>query len=135
MVTSEVSEPTYRIGVLLDSILKPVAAQYCEGELVKDTADFLGKLENNWAAGNQKAGVENLVATDVCALYPNIKIEWALVAVRDALQTASDYDETAVTWILDLLELYTLKHSVVQYKSDWFLSIGGQEDPKSFGHF
>ncbi len=45
MVTSGTNGPTYRIGVFLDSILKPIAELFCEGELVKDTVDFLGKIK------------------------------------------------------------------------------------------
>ena len=56
----------------------------------------------------------NLVVMDVCALYPNIKIDLALTAVKEALHQASDYDVNEVEAIIDLLD-YCLRHSVVHW--------------------
>jgi hypothetical protein len=124
MVTSAVSGPTYRLGVFLDYVLKPVAAEYCQGELVKDSTDFLNRtadLSDKEFFSDPKL---NLAAMDICALYPNIKIDLALVAVRHALETASQHGSKEIDTIIMLLN-YTLRHSVVHYRGFWYLSLQG----------
>jgi hypothetical protein len=132
MVTASVNGPTYRVGIFLDSILKPVAASYCSGELVKDSTEFLNFVEylntQDEVSNNTK-----LVALDVDALYPNIKIELALEAIKDALVTTSSYSNQQIEMIGELAE-YTLRNSVVHYRGNWFKSkegapTGGPESP------
>ena len=124
MVTSSTNGPTYRLGVFLDHILKPVATAYCHGELVKDTSDFLGRMESLSAQGEFSAPGLNLVAMDICALYPNIKIDVALTAVEHALNTQTAYSTEEITAILKMLS-YTLNNSVVHYRGNWYLSKEG----------
>ena len=45
MVTSGVGGPTYRLGLFLDALLKPVVQTYCQGELIRDSTDFLVELQ------------------------------------------------------------------------------------------
>ena len=46
MVTSGVGGPTYRLGLFIDSLLRPVVSRYFNGELIKDTTEFIcGTLE------------------------------------------------------------------------------------------
>ena len=112
MVTSAVGGPTYRLGVLLDSVLKPVAESYCKGELVKDTTEFL-QVINASQSGNVISAQKdlNLAAMDICALYPSIRIDLALLAVREVLDSNSSYNENEKQAIVDMLS-YTLKNSV-----------------------
>ena len=118
MVTASVGGPTYRIGIWLEYILKTVANKYCEGELVRDTPDFLGKiLQNNFEDLSKK----KLVAMDICALYPSIKIE---IAIESALKKLSNYTETIVSRIVELTK-YWLKSSVLKFKETWYKSIEG----------
>lgn len=124
MVTSGVNGPTYRIGVFLDSVLKPVAESYCEGELVKDTADFLNRTMDLTQQNLFADPVMNMAAMDICALYPNIKIDLALVAVRSALESNSKYGSGQIDAIIKLLT-YTLRNSVVHYRGSWYLSVEG----------
>ena len=124
MVTSGVRGPTYRIGVFLDSVLKPVSEEYCRGELVKDTTEFLQRLKCSSDSGDLSGEGLNLVAMDICALYPSIKIDVALIAVRDALNKKSEYSDKEKDAIISLLR-YTLRNSVVHYREDWFQSAEG----------
>ena len=110
MVTSCVNGPTYRIGIFLDSILIPVSVEYCKGELVKDTIDFLGRLESMKNDGGIHP-TDNLVALDICALYPNIKIDLAIEAVDDALNKCSQYSVEQIGMLLELTR-YCLENSV-----------------------
>ena len=61
---------------------------------------------------------------DICALYPNIKIDVALMAVRDALNKNSEYNDKEKDAIISVLS-YTLKNSVVHYRGEWFQSAEG----------
>ena len=124
MVTSGVRGPTYRIGVFLDSVLKPVSDEYCRGELVKDTTEFLQRLKRSSDNGDFSEQGLNLVAMDICALYPSIKIDVALVAVRDALDKNSEYSDKEKEAIISLLS-YTLRNSVVHYRDEWYQSAEG----------
>ena len=66
----------------------------------------------------------NLVAMDICALYPNIRIDVALEAVESALTSNSNYTSTEIKAIIMLLN-YTLRNSVVHYRGAWYLSNEG----------
>ena len=122
MVTSAVGGPTYRVGVFLDAVLKPISKMYCNNELVKDSTDFLRHISREPVS--QDLGHKYLIAMDVCALYPNIKIDVALEAVRYALDEVSDYSDKEKDALISLLD-YCLKNSVVHYRGDWYQSKEG----------
>ena len=105
-------------------MLKPVSEEYCRGELVKDTTEFLQRLKGSSDNGDFSGEGLNLVAMDICALYPNIKIDVALMAVRDALNKNSEYNDKEKDAIISVLS-YTLKNSVVHYRGEWFQSAEG----------
>ena len=71
MVTSAVNGPTYPIGILRDNILKHIAVVYCGDELMKDSTDFLCKLEVLKVGTFDKTDIKscNLAALDVVALH------------------------------------------------------------------
>ena len=123
MVTSGVGGPTYRLGLFIDSLLKPVVSRYCNGELIKDTTEFIrGTLESNT---NGDFVNYNYVGTlDVDALYPSIKRDLALIAVGHALETSSNYLPQERAMIIDLVKL-CLENSVVHYRNEWYLSLDG----------
>ena len=73
MVTSGVGGPTYRLGSFLDSLLKPIVQQYCRGEVLRDSTDFLIQLQKMETEGLSRNF--NFVGTlDVDALYPSIRL-------------------------------------------------------------
>ena len=130
MVTSGVGGPTYRLGVFLDSLLKPVVQQYCEGELIRDSTDFLIELKKMESSGISKR--MNLIGTlDVDALYPSIKPDLAITALSDALHSVTAFANDQIDMILTLSR-YCIENSVVQYRGKWFkllvgLPTGGPE--------
>ena len=123
MVTSGVNGPTYRVGVFLDHILKPVSLKYCFGELVRDTTEFVSRLEN-LKDNNLISPGDNLAALDIVSLYPNIKIEIAVDAIMDALSKITDYSGEQIDMILELTR-FSLNNSVVHYRGGWYKSCEG----------
>ena len=124
MVTSAVRGPTYRLGVFLDSVLKPVSENYCKGELVKDTTEFLQVIKPLCDRDDLIKEDFNVAAMDISALYPNIKIEIALEAVKEVLDSTSTYNRNEKDAIIAILG-YTLKNSVVHYRGEWYQLIEG----------
>ena len=111
MVTGSTGVPKYRLGVFLDFTLKPVVLQYCGNEYIKDTTHFIQRLY----AEKDSFTLPGLVATlDFVPLYPTIRRDLLLLAVRHALQT-SEYTEDSINMILDLVSL-SIENSVVFFK-------------------
>ena len=74
-----------------------------------------------------------LVAMDVVALYPSIRIDLAFKAVEVALVRHSKFFGSVIEIILDLIG-FSLRNSLFCYKGDWFKSVegvptGGPESP------
>ena len=118
MVTSGVGGPTYRLGVFIDSLLKPVVQQYCHGELIKDSTDFLVELKEMESSGLTKR--MNLIGTlDVDALYPSIQLNLAIEALTDALNSVTAFSSDQIDMIVSLAR-YCIEHSVVHYREKWY---------------
>ena len=123
MVTSGVGGPTYRLGVFLDSLLKPVVQQYCYNELIRDSTDFLIELKKMEDCGISRR--MKLIGTlDVDALYPSIKPDLAVEALTDALISVTAFSNEEVNMIVELAQ-YCIKHSVVHYRGKWFKLLHG----------
>ena len=123
MVTSGVGGPTYRLGVFLDTLLKPVVQQYCHKELVKDSADFLVELKD--MEENVRKKRMRLIGTlDVDALYPSIRLDLALRALQDALSTVTSFSVEEVQMIIQMAQ-FCIVNSVVHYRGKWFKSLLG----------
>ena len=109
--------------MFLDSVLKPVVQEYCKGELVKDSTDFIKELIKMEDGGTSKS--LNLIGTlDVTALYPSIQIELALEALEDALRVATDFTEQQIEMILSLARI-CIENSAIHYRGKWYCSILG----------
>ena len=123
MVTSGVGGPTYRLGLFLDSVLKPVVDVYCKREVVKDSTDFINELM--WM---EKSGISksmNLIGTlDIVALYPSIGLDLALEALEDALNAATTYSKDQVKMILCMARI-CIENSVIHYRGKWYRSKRG----------
>ena len=120
MVTSGVAGPTYRLGVFLDNLLKPVVEKYCQNELVKDSTSFLRELKSieQTDCGRKITSVGTL---DVDALYPSIRLDVALQALLHALVFATDYSSDQIDMVIDLAAL-CIRNSVVYYRGSWYKS-------------
>ena len=123
MVTSGVGGPTYRLGVFLDSLLKPVVQQYCHGELIRDSTDFIVELKKMERNGITKR--MNLIGTlDVDALYPSIQKDLAIKALTDALYSVTAFSDEEIKMIIQLAR-YCIENSVVHYREQWFKLLHG----------
>ena len=123
MVTSGVGGPTYRLGLFLDSVLKPVVDVYCKGEVVKDSTDFIKELMRMEKSGVSKS--MNLIGTlDVVALYPSIRLDIALEALEDALNRTTIYSNDQVKMILCMARI-CIENSVIHYRGKWYCSKRG----------
>ena len=122
MVTSGVGGPTYRLGVFLDALLKPVVQMYCQGELIKDSTDFLIELKKMEQNGTSR--MKSIGTLDVDALYPSIRVELAIQALHDALSCVTGYSPEQVQMILKLARI-CLENSMVHYRGQWYKSKQG----------
>ena len=123
MVTSGVGGPTFRLGTFLDNLLKPIVGEYCNGEVLRDSADFLLELNKMDQCGLTN-GVKLMGSLDVDALYPSIRLDLAVAALRDALDTVTDYTDPQKDMIVELVKL-CIENSVIHYRGSWYLSILG----------
>ena len=114
---------TYRLGLFLDALLKPVVKIYCQGELIKDSTDFLVELQKLEQSGASKS-MKYVGTLDVNALYPSIRVDLAIRALHDALTSVTRYSPVQVQVILDLMKL-CLENSVVHYRGGWYRSKKG----------
>ena len=123
MVTSGVGGPTYRLGLFLDSLLKPIVQQYCHGEVIKDSTDFLIELQKMESDGLSRSF--NFVGTlDVDALYPSIRLDLALKALEDALKIVTAFTDEQIQMTIHLAK-FCIENSVVHYRGKWFRSLVG----------
>ena len=123
MVTSGVGGPTFRLGTFLDNILKPVVSEYCKGEVLKDSADFLSEIDKMEKSG-QTQKFKFIGTLDVDALYPNIRLDLAVAALKDALDTVTDYSVSQKNMIAELVKI-CIENSVVHYRGSWYRSLLG----------
>ena len=120
LVTAGTDGPTYRLGVFLENILNPVAARYCDGELVRDTSEFVKFIDDL----NIEDIPSNVASLDVDALYPSIRRDLLALALEDALRTCSELGEEEIQAVLDLTKI-CLENSTIHYRGKWFLSLDG----------
>ena len=118
-----ISGPTFRLGTFLDNLLKPVVNDYCKVEVLKDSTDFLVELSEMEKAGHTER-MKFIGTLDVDALYPSIRLELAIAALRNALDTVTKYTEAQKDMIISLVKL-CIENSVIHYRGSWYRSILG----------
>ena len=111
LVTAGTDGPTYRLGFFLENILNPVAARYCDGELVRDTSEFVKFIDDL----NIEDIPSNIASLDVDALYPSIRRDLLALALEDALRTCSELGEEEIQAVLDLTKI-CLENSTIHYR-------------------
>ena len=98
----EVRGATKRLSVFIDSVLNPVAVAFCGKQFIKDTPDFLRKLNANedllCADGSQ------LFTLDVKSLYPSINTTFIPMAIAYALDVTTDLSAKRKKSIISLAE-------------------------------
>ena len=99
-----------------------MAESYCQGELLKDTPYFMREIDKINQGGRFKG---NYIGTlDVDALYPNIRRDLAMVALRHALNKSSTYTPDEIEMLLTLVE-FCLGNSIVHFRGQWYRSNDG----------
>ena len=67
-----------------------------------------------------------LVAMDIVALYPSIRIMLALEAVELALKKLSGFSSSLIEIVLDFIKI-SLQNSIICYREEWFKEEGGDK--------
>ena len=124
MVTASVGGPTYRLGIFLNGLLQPVADKYCDGEVIKDTTHFIQVTDSLKEKGYFRDASVYQAVLDIDGLYPNIRRDLALDAIKDALEVSTGYTSEQIVMILDLLKC-CLNNSVIHYRGNWYRSLVG----------
>ena len=122
MVTAMQSFPTSKVEIFLSNVLSPVAENYCGTEYLKDTYHFLRTIDQN----NDTLATSGvtLFSIDVHALYPSIQIPIVLDAIKDALNSCTEFTECRKLCIIELSK-FCLESSAVQFRGEWFKSLKG----------
>ena len=114
MVHAMTTAPTKRSEIWVGDILTPISQEYCKGEYIRDTTDFLNKLKEIDVHGN-----DQLFTLDVKGLYPNIDVDIAAYAIREACKVSSDMDEEHIG-IFTQFVCWLISNAVVHYRDQWF---------------
>ena len=125
MVLASKGGPTYRLGVFVDSILKPIAIEYCQNEYLQDTNHFIRKIK----AYNSRSDIVNrpglyVCTLDICALYPSVRMEHALDSIHDALNLHTNMESKQIEMVIELVK-FCFENSVVHYRGKWYISLEG----------
>ena len=111
--------PLYRMEKWCSPYYTTISREYCRNEFILDTGDLIKQLQHvNESKILEKENVY-LFTLDVKVLYPSIKPELALQAIRDVLQTDKSTDKNIRTAIARLTEL-SLENSYVSYRNECF---------------
>ena len=129
LVTSLKFSPTKRSALFIDSVLTPISIAYCGKEYVKDTSHFLTKLISN-EQSLIAPGVQ-LFTLDVKALYPSINPTFVPIAIREALDTCSNFHKEKIDSVVEIVD-FNVKNAIVHYRDEWFrtckgISTGGSD--------
>ena len=114
--------PTKRLSLFIDSILNPVAQEFCGKEYLKDTPDFLSKLAF-YEEQLCRPGVQ-LFTLDVKALYPSINPVMLPSSVAAALDVVTDFNAERKNTIIELVN-FSVSNAVVHYRDNWFKMLEG----------
>ena len=114
-IVSSIDSPTEKISQFLDIILQPYAQS--GRSYIKDTSDFLLKLENTWIESD-----EWIFSMDVSSLYTNIPHHEGIKVVSEVIKTHRG--PASNTNILKMLNL-VLKYNCFRFMDEHFLQING----------
>ena len=108
--------PLYRLEKWTKPYLTDVSRRFCGDEFLLDTPDLLEKIkELNQVEGFDQYGDKlQLFTLDVIALYPSIKIEFALESLKEALKKG-ELDPKLNTAVYEFTELI-LNNAFIGFK-------------------
>ena len=103
-IISQTNGPSVSASYWLDSIFKPLVADFCGSHWVRDTIHVLQKIQS-LNSGNHLTPTTNIIAIDVVNMYNTIPHTEGISACRQALQSLSNYKRTEINGICSLLKL------------------------------
>ena len=101
--------------------LTTISREYCKSEFILDTGDLISHFENLNETGNLQNENINLFTLDVKALYPSIRPELALQAIRDVLAVDKTTKKDTKSAIAQFIEL-SFENSYVTYRDECYKS-------------
>ena len=113
--------PLYRMEKWASPYLSEISREYCKKEFILDTGDLitnLGQLNESKQLQNENV---NLFTLDVKSLYPSIKPELALQAIREALEVDKTTPKKTKTALLQLIAC-SFENSYITYEGECFKS-------------
>ena len=120
--------PLYRLEKWMSPYLTRISQAYCKEEFVKDTDHLLEQINqfNSELAETPKNKRQKfyLATLDVAALYPSIRPEEAMKALKEACDQDITTSEEIKTALLEFSQLI-FDHSYVKYKDKCYQSLVG----------
>ena len=103
-------------------MLKPLVEEFCEGEILFDTKDFLKTL-GDYVIVLSSPGMD-LFTLDVKGLYPSMNTDYMEDAVMEMLDLLTDFCESKKIMIAKMVQ-FSINNSIVHYRDDWYVGILG----------
>ena len=113
--------PLYRMEKWVSPYLTKISREYCKSEFILDTGDLIQQFETVNQSQTLKNENVHLFTLDVKSLYPSIKPNLALQAIRDVLSTDKTTKKNLKKAIAQFIEL-SFENSYVTYKNDCYRS-------------
>ena len=112
-----------RVQKWLESILNPISKIYGRFEYIKDSFDFLKKIENVKSVAVEECwDWENLIlfTVDVKALYPSVQIDDVALSLKHCLAKCTEWGHNIISILVDLI-CYTLKNQQIRWNGCYYL--------------
>ena len=116
-----------RLQRWLENFLTPLSKLYGDFEYIKDSTDFLVKLEMMKSVAEEEAwNVENMIifTIDVQALYPSVRIEDVEKSLRSCFDKCTNWDETVKDTLIELVS-YTMKNQQILWQGQYYMLCQG----------
>ena len=105
-----------RVQKWLESFLTPLSKLYGKFEFIKDSNDFLLKLETiKSIASTESWDMKNMLlfTVDVKVLYPSVQIQDVSTSLQHCFENFTDWSEGVRSTLVDLI-IYTLKNQQIK---------------------
>ena len=110
-----------RVQRFLETILSPISKLYGSFEYIKDSTDFLIKLETMKSWDWKKI---ILFTVDVKALYPSVRINDVEKSLQHCFNKCTDWEDSTKQCLIDLI-IYTLKNQQTYWQGQYYMLCKG----------
>ena len=121
MVNAAKYGPLYRLEKWVSPYLTASSQIYCENEYIQDSPHLTELIKKYNEKEKQPNKQINLFTIDVEKLYPSIKTNLAIEALKDMLSTNESLD-TNTKIAIDAFVKFTLEEAFITYKDDCYKS-------------